>query len=91
MPVWSNVHDHIKTLYSVLHVLYCMTVHICTHCNVSILHVILIVWLISGATPKSEPIEVEGGLLVPYNLSPDRYLQNTIIVLYQEYDECAAK
>ena len=26
----------------------------------------------TGASPKSDPIEVEGGMLVPYNLSPDR-------------------
>lgn len=35
LPVWSNVRDHMETLYLVLHVLYDSS-H--THCNVSILY-----------------------------------------------------
>ena len=33
----------------------------------------LFVYIHVGASLKSEPVEVEGGVLLPYNLPPDRY------------------
>ena len=41
-----------------------------------------LVSLSAGATLKSDPVEVEGGILLPYNLPPDRWARTHPLYMY---------